>query len=242
MGFTPPPAPAPRQGLAITSLVLGILSLPTLGCLGIGALLGIVLGIVALTRASRDPRQYGGRGYAIGGIATSAFSLLVAIPIAGIVAAIAIPSLLRARVSANESMAIGDTRTVISAEMAYQSANCGAYGPIECLSSPGAPGCIPSYPATGPTFLDAALAKATSKGGYQRAFHPGPQTALTPGPGCPGGTGLSSWAYTAVPMTRNQTGVRAFCGDDSGVVCSTMDGSAPQVTDGRCGEGCTPLR
>ena len=59
--------------------------------------------------------------------------LLIVVAIIGIIAAIAIPSLLRARVSANEAAAIGDTRTVISAEAAYQSANSGFYGQITCM-------------------------------------------------------------------------------------------------------------
>ena len=242
MGFTPPPPTQPRQGLAIASLVIGILSLPTLGCLGVGALLSIVLGIVALTRASRSPGEYGGRGFAIGGIVASAMSLMVAIPLGGIVAAIAIPSLLRARVSANEAAAIGDVRTVISAEAAYGSANCDTYGRLECLSNPRGPGCIAGYPATAPTFLDATLTAAQVKSGYRRAFHPGAEVALADRPGCAGGTGLESFAYTAEPETRGRTGVRGFCGDDSGRICFTADGSVPPVTNGRCAEGCTPLR
>jgi prepilin-type N-terminal cleavage/methylation domain-containing protein len=53
--------------------------------------------------------------------------LLIVVAIIGIVAAIAIPSLLRARVSANESQAIGDSRTVVSGLVTYASANCGFY-------------------------------------------------------------------------------------------------------------------
>jgi type IV pilus assembly protein PilA len=242
MGFTPPPPTQPRQGLAIASLVIGILSLPSMGCLGVGAVLGIVLGIIALKRAGSSPREYGGRGFAIGGIVTSALSLVVAIPIVGIVAAIAIPSLLRARVSANEAATIGDVRTVIAGQAAYQSANCGSYGRLECLSHPRGTGCIADYPAAAPSFLDAALTSAQAKSGYRRTFHPGAQLALTQGPGCPGGTGLESFAYTAVPETRGKTGVRGFCGDDSGRVCLTLDGSEPPVTNGRCAEGCTALR
>ena len=44
--------------------------------------------------------------------------LLIVVAIIGIIAAIAIPSLLRARVSSNEAAAVGDIRTVISAEAA----------------------------------------------------------------------------------------------------------------------------
>ena len=53
--------------------------------------------------------------------------LLIVVAIIGIIAAIAIPSLLRARVSANESATLGDIRTLISAQAAYQSANSGFY-------------------------------------------------------------------------------------------------------------------
>ena len=56
--------------------------------------------------------------------------LLIVVAIIGIIAAIAIPSLLRARVSANEAQAIGDTRSVISAEQTYASANGGFFSDL----------------------------------------------------------------------------------------------------------------
>src|SRR5262245_57061940 len=75
--------------------------------------------------------------------------LLIVVAIIGIIAAIAIPSLLRARVSANESATIGDTRTVISAQAAYQSSNAGYYDQsLLCLNAPST--CIPGYPPTAP--------------------------------------------------------------------------------------------
>lgn len=232
--YPPPPPPAygpPRKGMAIASLVLGIVGIPTIGCLGAGAIAGIVLGVLALIKAGRSPAEYGGKGMAIAGIVLSG----LAIPCGGIVAAIAIPSFLRARVSANEAVAIGDTHSVISAEAAYQSQNNGFYGPLACLSKPD--GCIPGY--AGPTFLDAQLASAAAKGGYTRTFHPGP-----PAPADPrvAPNSLVSFAYTAVPVQMGQTGVRGFCGDASGMVCQTMDGSAPPVSEGTCAQPCTPLR
>ena len=79
--------------------------------------------------------------------------LLIVVAIIGIIAAIAIPSLLRARVTANESATIGDIRTVISAEAAYHASTGGYYGTPECL---GAPGDVhPELPdVRRPTFLD----------------------------------------------------------------------------------------
>jgi len=107
-----------RKGMAIASLVLGIISLPTLGVLGVGALLGITLGVFALVKAKRAPSEYGGHGLAIGGIVTSVLSLVFAVPI-GIVAAIAIPNLLAARRSANEASAIHSMRRLIEAEQTF---------------------------------------------------------------------------------------------------------------------------
>ena len=74
--------------------------------------------------------------------------LLIVVAIIGIIAAIAIPSLLRARVSANETAAIGDIRTVISAQSAYSSAALGSYGVISCLSTPSS--CLGMYALTAP--------------------------------------------------------------------------------------------
>ncbi|MEK6325724.1 MAG: DUF4190 domain-containing protein [Acidobacteriota bacterium] len=89
------PANAPRKGLAIASLVVGIISIPTLGLLCVGGITGIVLGAVALNKAKLKPTQYAGRGLAIAGIITSSVSLLVTIP--AIIAAIAIPNLLKSQ-------------------------------------------------------------------------------------------------------------------------------------------------
>jgi type II secretory pathway pseudopilin PulG len=163
--------------------------------------------------------------------------LLVGCVGVGIIAAIAIPSLLRARVSANESMAIGDIRTVISAEAAYQSANAGYYDTLECLGTPGS--CIPGY--NGPTFIDPMLASGLDKGGYKRTFHPG-AAPTEEGGSQRSPSSISSFAYTAVPVQRNQTGVRGFCGDSSGRICYTLDGSEPPVVDGECSQTCQMLR
>ena len=62
---------SPKQGMAVASLALGILSIPSFGCLGVGAILGLTFGIIALVKANRSPAMYGGRGLAIAGIVTS---------------------------------------------------------------------------------------------------------------------------------------------------------------------------
>jgi type IV pilus assembly protein PilA len=148
--------------------------------------------------------------------------LLIVVAIIGIIAAIAIPSLLRARVSANESATIGDTRTVISAQAAYQSSNSGYYdSAMTCLNAPGA-GCIPNYPGTAPTFLDSDLGGLLSKSGYNRSTQTAPPPAIIPPAASL--TSTSAYIYFSTPVTLNQTGVRGFGGDASGVLCYDPSG------------------
>jgi len=230
-GLADAPAGGGRKGLAVASLVLGILSLPTFGLLFVGALAGIVLGIVALVKASREPAVYGGKGLAVAGIVLSGISIVVMPFFLGIVAAIAIPSLLRARISANEAAAIADIRSVIVAETVYRQANGDLYDTLECLSAP--QGCIPGY--SGPQILDPSLV-APEKQGYRRRLHTGPPPASLPRGSSP--SSVTSFAYVAVPLQPNQTGVRAFCGDARGILCVMRDGSEPVPRGGLCPESC----
>jgi prepilin-type N-terminal cleavage/methylation domain-containing protein len=154
--------------------------------------------------------------------------LLIVVAIIGIIAAIAIPSLLRARVSANESATIGDIRTVISAQAAYQSANGGWYDDqLTCLTDP-SNACIPNYPTNSPTFLDSQLTSLLPKSGYSRSFGggapPSPINAAISSP-----SSNTSYVYWATPTSAGQTGVRGFAGDSSGILCFSPDGQPATV-------------
>ena len=165
--------------------------------------------------------------------------LLIVVAIIGIIAAIAIPSLLRARVSANESATLGDIRTLISAQAAYQSANSGFYdSALSCLVSP-ATGCIPSYPAIAPTFLDSQLASQNSKSGYNRSFSFG---AIQNGVATASPSSTSVYAYDATPVVVGQTGVRGFAADSSGRICFTTAGTAVGTAAGVLPPTCNDLR
>jgi hypothetical protein len=140
-------------------------------------------------------------------------------------------SMKKARLSANESAAIGDARTVVSGEIAYQmTAGGGGFGELKCLAQPQS--CNPGYEGT--FFLDEALVSATEKGGYTRAFHAGPPAST--------GRGLASFAYTAVPITVGVTGARSFCVDETGVICVNADGAPFPIVGGHCPSGCTVLQ
>jgi len=151
--------------------------------------------------------------------------LLIVVTIIGIVAAIAIPSLLRARVTANEAQAIGDTRAVISAAATYASINCGFFAPsLSCMTNEGGGAvCIPGYPATAPLFLGADIARPTPyvKGGYTRDYAIGAAAAGV-GPACDPGS-LVDYCYIASPQSM-LTGVRSFSGGASGAIYTDPSG------------------
>jgi len=160
--------------------------------------------------------------------------LLIVVAIIGIIAAIAIPSLLRARVSANEAATIGDIRTVISSQAAYHSASGGYYGTLTCLLDPTQAGCINGYPASAPTFLDSQLSSSLPKSGYGRSMD---ETSTVPG------LGLACYVYHATPMNIGSTGVRAFAGACSGIICYTPTGApVGQVGPGAMDPTCETIQ
>ena len=142
----------------------------------------------------------------------SLIELLIVVAIILIIAAIAIPNLLRAKISANESSAVGSVRNIITAEVSFQ-ASYPQVGFADLLVSLG-PGAAAACPAAGPTttaacLLDANLAAGT-KSGY--AFQ-----AIGPAPTAPATT-ITSFTAGAAPLAFNKTGVRRFCAGDDGVL------------------------
>jgi hypothetical protein len=136
--------------------------------------------------------------------------------------AAAIPSMMRARSSANESAAIGDLRSLVSAQAAYSSVNEGVYGELPCLSTPAS--CMKGY--TGPVFLDAKLTSLETKSGYRRAFHAGRKAARA--------RSVDGFAYTAMPLEPGKSGTRSFCIDASGVIRVDPKGGDIRPVGGEC--------
>jgi type IV pilus assembly protein PilA len=158
--------------------------------------------------------------------------LLIVVAIIAILAAIAVPALLRARMSANEAGAIGDSRAVTSGEASYAAANNGTYGTITCLNNPQACG----FAASTVSFIDSQLASLQVKQGYARSFLAGTTGAGSPDPG------IASYVYFATPAVSGQTGGRGFAVDASARICFTTDGSAPPASGPHLDQSCQPLR
>ena len=98
-----------RAGMAIASLVLGIVGFCTAGIAGI---VGVILGIVALVKAANEPQVDRGRGFAIAGIVTGAISLLSSIMVVPMMIAVLLPSLAQARELAKRAVCGANLRTV----------------------------------------------------------------------------------------------------------------------------------
>jgi prepilin-type N-terminal cleavage/methylation domain-containing protein len=146
----------------------------------------------------------------------SLIELLIVVAIILIIAAIAIPNLLRAKISANEASAVHTIRELTTAEMAYHS-TYSAVGFAPDLVSLGGPptGCIPG--STSACILDSQISGG-SKSGY-RLFAAG----FAPG----GGPENTEFVVAAAPLAFNQTGVRSFCAITDGVLRINPAGSAP---------------
>ncbi len=132
----------------------------------------------------------------------SLIELLIVVAIILIIAAIAIPNLLRSRIAANEASAVGSIRTINTSEVTYASTypNVG-FANLDALGGAGGT-------ATGAGLIDAVLASGV-KSGY--VF-----TVATSGAASSGGP---STMYTVHGDPQNsQTGQRHFFSDQSGVI------------------------
>jgi type II secretory pathway pseudopilin PulG len=200
-GFSPTaPVPANQQktsGLAIASLICGIL-FPFF----IPAILAIIFGHISLSQIKQSAGRLTGRGLAIAGLVLGYMEIAL-MPIMLIIAAIAIPNLLRAKMAANESSAMGSIRTLNTAEVAYvtEHPDRGYTCTLSDLREAG----ITDALATG------------SKSGY--VFELLSCSAETPGGANP------KFQVIAYPLKKGGTGQRAFCSDESLVIRYDRSGS-----------------
>jgi type II secretory pathway pseudopilin PulG len=180
--------------MAIFSLVLGIISFFTFGLLGVGAIAGIILAVVAMRRVREEPWKYGGRTIAITGMVLSITSLATMVPV-GIIAAIAIPNLLASRMAANEGSAVRSLNTLASAEMVYQSTvGRGRYGTLQELEAE--------------RLIDPALASGF-KHGYRFTLELTNGRAEIP---------ASGFEVIGVPVDYRSSGMRSFYVDETAVI------------------------
>ena len=143
--------------------------------------------------------------------------LLIVVAIIGIIAAIAVPGLLRARMSGNEASAIGSLRAINGGEAAYSSSCAGGGYAVTLADLALAPG------GSTQGFISPDLKTDPSvKSGYSVALfkEPGAANVGTAAGTCNGSTGtpVSSFESTANPVTPGSTGTRYFATDTRGTI------------------------
>jgi prepilin-type N-terminal cleavage/methylation domain-containing protein len=149
--------------------------------------------------------------------------LLIVVAIIGIIAAIAVPGLLRARMSGNEASAIGSMRAINSSQVTY-AASCGGGGYAQSLTDLAAP---PA--AGGDAFISPDLnSNGVLKSGYDIALAAGTNSAavLLAAATCNSTNSYPTYHATATPHTVGQTGTRAFATNNSGTIYQNFTGTA----------------
>jgi prepilin-type N-terminal cleavage/methylation domain-containing protein len=133
----------------------------------------------------------------------SLIELLIVVAIILIIAAIAIPNLMRARIASNESSAVGSVRTINTAQITYNS----SYSSVGFASTLGAlagTSCSPPS-SSGACLIDTVLGGG-NKSGYSFALQG------------VNGTPAVSYQIIASPLQPNQSGVRYFCSFEDAVI------------------------
>jgi prepilin-type N-terminal cleavage/methylation domain-containing protein len=148
----------------------------------------------------------------------SLIELLIVVAIILIIAAIAIPNLLRARMAANESSAVASIRTVNTAMVTYNS-TYPTVGFATGLANLGGANPCAAPASTAACLIDSVLSAGTKSGYSFLAV---------------GSTGTPQVAYTAAgsPVTLNRTGNRSFCSYEDAVLRVQPTGAA--IAAGGC--------
>jgi len=199
----------PVRGKTTASFVFGLFFW-ILPC----AFVAVVLGHLSLAEIKKSAGQLGGHGRALAGTILG-YMGITSIPFILIIAAIAIPNLLRVRIAANESSAIRNLRIIDTAEITYQTA-----------SDKGEFTCELSALRAAEDLEDDVLVS-----GRKNGYHFVLQNCQAAAAGTP-----ARYQVVAYPVAPNQSGVRAFCSDESGVIKADPNGS-PQA----CISSGTPL-
>lgn len=129
--------------------------------------------------------------------------IMIVVAIIGLLAAIAIPNLLRARMNANEGAMKTDLRAFSSANESFRSAQ----------NPPAYAGTVAALTTATPAYLDATWTAAGGKHGFNVAYAGG-------GAGNP-----NTYSALSTPVTANQTAVNTFCIDQTGVIVGSVAGA-----------------
>jgi prepilin-type N-terminal cleavage/methylation domain-containing protein len=143
----------------------------------------------------------------------SLIELLIVVAIILIIAAIAIPNLLRSKIAANQASAVGSLRTLNTSCIAYSTSYGQFPGALASLGPLG--GTVTTASSTSADLIDSVLAAGT-KSGYIFTY-----TA---------GAAQQSYSITAKAITVGQTGQNMYYTDQSGVIRVDTSGAGVSAT------------
>ena len=144
----------------------------------------------------------------------SLIELLIVIAIILVIAAMAIPNLLRSKVAANEASAVASMRTVITAQSTY-TLTYPTIGYADSLTKLGAPSGSTPVSSANAGLLDWVLGCSTQ---------PCPKTGYNFAISNASGTPINVFQLSAVPQIPGQSGRRGFCSDQKGVILFDPNG------------------
>ena len=158
----------------------------------------------------------------------SLIELLIVVAIILIIAAIAIPNLLRARMAANESSAVGTLRSINTANATYETLyNFSFANSLPVLGGATAAAGVVA-PCTAANLIDNVLSASNTptKSGYNFTY-----TGANPNTADVTCASDTTYTITAVPVTVGGTGNRSFFTDQSGIIRYNPAGTAPTVAN-----------
>ncbi len=149
----------------------------------------------------------------------SLIELLIVVAIILIIAAIAIPNLLRSRMAANEASAVGSLRTINTSNVTYYSTYGTGFAPTLAALGGVASPCVAA--AADACLIDPVLS-AGSKSGYNFVYTPttGAGTVASP---------YVQYTITGIAVAPGSSGQSSFFTDESGVIRKDPTGAAPTV-------------
>jgi len=216
-GLAPPYVrPTETSGKAIASLICGICFL-----IFPAAVAAIILGHLSLSDINKSAGRLTGRGIATTGLVLGYFGVLGLIPFILIIAAIAIPNLIRARIVANETSAQASLRVIDTAALSYSERYSNGFPPSLLAMDgvdAGAPSCDHAQ------LIDSVLASG-QKSGYVFTYTAVPDletqdrtvSAAAAANGCTV-AGTTGFPINADPITRGTTGMRSYYVDQTNVI------------------------